>query len=239
VIESLLSIVKAIDADGSTQLILAGALPAVFLAVVWPRKWSWVRRWCWLVGPVYLLLTLPIVAHALAASLADRGDGYREPDGPVSTLVIFDGDNRRGRLRAARATIEASPPSEVWVLGVQPEWFQEEMPGEGIGLDRVRFDATTGTTRAQLAWVAEYQSAHPSAAVAVVVSRMQAARVAGIAAARGMSRLPIIGAEASREPATSGVWQLVPSRDAWNVSRDAIYEHLALAYYERSGWIVR
>ena len=238
-IESLLSVVKAIDPDGSTQLILAGALPAVFLALVWPRRWTWVRRWCLLVAPIYFLLTLPIVAHALASSLAARDDAHRAPSGAVQEVIIFDGDNRRGRLRAAKALIDQAPPNEVWVLGLEPEWFQEEMPGEGIPLDRVRFDATTGNTRAQVEWVAQFQEDHPDADVAVVVSRMQAARVAGLAAARGIARLPIIGAEASREPASSGIWRFVPSRDAWNVSRDAIYEHLALAYYARNGWIER
>lgn len=237
--EWVLSLVKSVDGTGSTQLLLAGVVPGVLLALVWPRKRAWTLRWFVATGLIYLMLTIPIVANTLAAPLQHRDAHFREPSGPLDALVIFDGDNRRGRLRAARAAIEASSPDVIWVLGVEPEWFQLEMPGEGIPLDRVRFDTSTGTTRAQVEWTARDRSSQPRSSVAVVVSRLQAARVAGIASALRIANLPIISAPVNREPATDGIWRFVPSGPAWRVSRDAIYEHAALAYYARNGWIDR
>jgi hypothetical protein len=47
----------------------------------------------------------------------------------------------------------------------------------------------------------------------------------------------LIASPVDTEPATSGWWLFVPSYYALRVSRDAIYEHAALAYYARKGWI--
>lgn len=235
----MLSVVKAIDGTGSTQLLMVAVVPAIVMAFVWPRNRAWARRWLIGAGALLLMLTLPIVANALASPLEQRDVRYRQTPGALDALIIFDGDNRRGRLRAAKDLFDASAPHDVWVLGIQPEWFIDELPPAGIPADRTRYDITTDTTRAQVDWLARYRRDRPDAAVAVVVSRLQAARVAGLAAAMGLSDVAIVSAEVNREPAAHGAWQIVPSGVAWRVSRDALYEHAALAYYARNGWIDR
>jgi hypothetical protein len=39
------------------------------------------------------------------------------------------------------------------------------------------------------------------------------------------------------EPPRTGIKRVVPSYIGLRVSRDALYEHMAIAYYTRKGWI--
>jgi hypothetical protein len=70
----------------------------------------------------------------------------------------------------------------------------------------------------------------------VVASRLQAPRVWALARAMGLGIL-VMPSPVDDEPAASGLRAFVPSYLALRVSRDAIYEHVALAYYRWQGWI--
>jgi hypothetical protein len=61
-------------------------------------------------------------------------------------------------------------------------------------------------------------------------------RVAALAQTAGLE-LDLLASPVDQEPPTEGVWRLVPTYLALRVSRDAIYEHAALAYYRWRGWI--
>lgn len=236
VIEALLEAVKAIDGTGSTQLVVAGLLPGL-VAFAGPRGRRWACRWLLVASAIYFLFAVPVVANTLAAPLDTTPAWAPTNEEAIDTLVIFDGDNRRGRLRATRETLARSTPKAIWILGIEPDWFQRELPGEGISTNLVKYETATSTTRTQTAWVAALRRKDPATKIAVIVSRLQAARVAGLADAMQLSDVRIVSAPVNREPPTHGFWTLVPSAPAWRVSRDALYEHAALIYYRRHGWL--
>lgn len=187
-----------------------------------------------LLGLKYLVLSLPAVANPLADSLRPLQAQAPETLRQIDTLVILDGDNRRGRAREAGRVLAAGVPDEVWVLGSR--WVVDELIRTGFPTSVVKRDWRTPNTRLQMARVAQLAAAQPGRQVAVIASRLQMPRVEALARAEGI-QARFFASEIDDEPPTSGVRLIVPTYIALRVSRDAIYEHAALALYRRRGWI--
>jgi hypothetical protein len=237
-IETLLSIGKPIDAPGSIEFFFLCLGVGLCFWLIWPRSARLARRWLMGVFSLYIVLALPITAKAIAGQLpAMRTDVVWGPVTPVDALVIFDGDNRRGRLRAAAAAYAQSHPRETWVLGSEASWFEPELPPAGIPASAVQFDSSTLNTRDQIAWVGRRIAAQSDLRVAVVASRLQAPRIAGMFRVAGLTTVAIVAAPIDTEPPVSGSALLLPANSALRVSRDALYEHMALAYYRHNGWV--
>ena len=77
---------------------------------------------------------------------------------------------------------------------------------------------------------------HSSLRAAVIVSRLQAARTRGLADRLGLDVL-VIPAPVDSEPPSAGARRWLPSYAGLLMSRDALYEMVALAHYRRNGWI--
>jgi hypothetical protein len=234
VIEALLSVLKPIDAPGSIAFLVLCVLFSLVLAFVWPRSRRVARVWLLGVAGCYLVLALPLTAHAIAAALPAVVADDVAPDERLDALIVFDGDNRRGRVRRAAAAFAATRPDAVWILGEQ--WMLDELPNEGVPAGVIHQDAGTLNTREQMSWVARYTAEHPDARLALVASRLQMPRVAAL---RATARLDVslLPSPVDDEPAAAGAGLIVPTYLALRVSRDAIYEHLALVYYRQKGWI--
>ena len=237
-IDTLLSIVKPIDAPGSIPFLLLALAVGLVLRFGWRRTRTIGRNW--LVGVVtgYGVLALPIVANGIAGGLAGARLTAAPDLGPLDALVVFDGDNRRGRVRTASELFARSHPHVVWVLGGEPEWLRDELPAGGVPPAMISMDQSTKNTRDQVNWVARYRTSDPQSRFAIIVSRLQVARVAGLVA-RLAPPIPLVGAPIDDEPPTRGPALFVPTYIALRVSRDALYEHAALAYYRSRGWIAR
>ena len=232
----LLSIVKPIDAPGSIPFLLLCLVLGLVIMFVWPRNRRAGRLWLLVVSAGYLVLGLPIVANAIANRLP-RVDSDRLPrDHPLDGLIVFDGDNRRGRVSESGRAYREGAPREVWVLGGEEEWLVEELPAAGMPAGIIQHDTGTLNTRDQMAWVARYVASHPGSRVAVVASRLQMPRVAALARSAGID-VTLLSSPVDDEPPTTGAKVLVPMYIALRVSRDALYEHAALVYYRRKGWI--
>jgi len=97
----------------------------------------------------------------------------------------------------------------------------------GVPEDRIVWETRSRTTRQQLTNLRDIIG---SDRTVLIASRLQMPRVAALA--RTLS-LPILLAPSSidTEPPTSGGWLVVPTATALWVSRDALYERVALAYY--------
>jgi uncharacterized SAM-binding protein YcdF (DUF218 family) len=234
----MLDAVKWIDAPGSTAFFVLCCVLAVPLAVIWPRRRAVVAAWMGLVALLYVTLAMPFVANSIAAELPalPRAAWSNEPR--IHTLVVFDGDNRNGRVREARRLYDLAHPSAVWSLGWEP-WMEDALKRAGIDGSRVRHDQTTTTTREQVQWVRRWIDQHGDAAgVTIVASRLQAPRIAALLRIANVNAVLAV-AETNRENeiATSGWRQFVPTVFALHMSRDAIYEHASLAYYRHHGWI--
>lgn len=234
--EWLLSWLKPIDAPGSIGFLWLSVGIGLFVMFVWPRNRRLGRRWLAGVAALYVVLALPIVAWAIATTLPHTSTTPAAQVGPLDALVVFDGDNRRGRVTTAADVFARSKPATVWVLGLQADWIQDELRASGLPWDVVQIDTATGTTRAQMQWVADRRSRDPHLRMAVIASRLQAPRMVGLARSAGLD-VPIVRAPVDREPPTDGVRLAVPTYLALRVSRDALYEHAAVRYYAWKGWI--
>jgi hypothetical protein len=193
-----------------------------------------VRVWFGLVALLYLFLGLPAVATAIADELGPVRTTAGGALAPLDTLIVFDGDNRRGRVRESLRVFTEARPRTVSVLGA--DWLVRALVGAGIPADRIAHDNTTENTRDQIDSIRRLMATTPGLRVAIVASRLQMPRVAGLVDTARLS-VSLVASPIDTEPPTTGFWQFVPMYKALRVSRDALYEHAALAYYRRQGWI--
>jgi uncharacterized SAM-binding protein YcdF (DUF218 family) len=204
------------------------------IGLVWPRNRRLARTWLVFVAVLYFVLALPVTAKVIADALPSTVSLDADRAGPLDAIVVFDGDNRRGRVTATARAFWTSHPSAVLVLGGQAEWLYDRLPKAGLPAQVCRLDSGPRTTRDQIAWVRTYLASHDER-IAVVASRLQVPRIARLLEVAKVN-VALIRAPIDQEPPTNG-WRLfVPRYIALRVSRDALYEHLALAYYHYNGW---
>jgi uncharacterized SAM-binding protein YcdF (DUF218 family) len=221
----LIAIGKATGGPGSIGFFLLCAVVGMLVRRMGPR---WRRLtslgFVLLVGS-YLVLSLPIVAN----SLADSVTSYRPLESlsslqGVDTLVVLDGDNRRGRVREARRVFDGIKPERVIVSG--STWLLDALIEAGIPEERVTHETQSATTLEQL----QMLRTDGLGTSALVASRLQMPRIAMLAKTVGI--LPeLVPASIDIEPPTSGMRRFIPAYIALRVSRDALYELMALAYY--------
>lgn len=229
----MLSVLKYFAVPGSLSFLACCVAFGLGLIYVWPRR-RLGRTFLLAVGVVYIVLALPFVANAIAERLPRYESVDLQPSGTIDALVVFDGDNRRGRVRAAVAAYKATPARRVVVLG--GAWMIDPIVEGGVPRDRMTRDGGTATTRDQIAWVRRFAGNSPEGRIAVVASRLQMPRVARLIAA---ARVPavLIASPIDTEPPAAGWQAFLPRYTALRVSRDAIYENVALAYYRWRGWL--
>jgi hypothetical protein len=230
----LLDLLKFIGGPGFLVFILLVLFGGTLLLYVWPRTRRFAKRWLLWVSGVYVVLGLPAVANTIVGALPPV-DASRDRLDDVRTLLVLDGDNRRGRLEETVRFLRAHAPERFWVLG--EEWLIEGLIRAGYPRHTFGHETQSRTTLEQMAWVASFVSGHSEARpVAVLASRVQMPRVAALARAAGVD-VVLVPSPLDAAPATGG-WRLfVPSYAALRASRDAICEHVALRYDRRQGWI--
>ncbi|HEY7476344.1 MAG TPA: ElyC/SanA/YdcF family protein [Vicinamibacterales bacterium] len=228
-------VLKIVGPPGSPTFLAFCLLLAVIAAYVWPRNKRLARNWLWSVVIAHAFIALPVVANTIAGALPDVPGSRTGAVQPLDTLFVLDGDNRVGRVRAGAEAARASPTAQVRVLGGAP-WLLDALTEAGIERTRITYDHEPADTRQQIDEIRRFLAGQPNARNAIIASRLQVPRVAGLVRAAGLN-LSLIAAPIDTEPPTSG-WRLfVPSYYALRVSRDAIYEHAALVYYRWHGWI--
>jgi hypothetical protein len=186
---------------------------------------------------IYLVIAIPRVADGLAAGLPPSRQYDTATAMPFDAVIVLDGDNRRGRVRAVRRLEEGELPPPVIVLADAGDpWVVNNLAGAGVRTDQITSLTGAETTRGQVDVARRIIASHVWDRVALVASRLQAPRLSELT--RDWRPLPsIVAAPVDDEPPRDGVWALVPSYIALRVSRDAIYEHAALMYYRWRGWI--
>ena len=60
----------------------------------------------------------------------------------VDALIVFDGDNRRGRVAEAKKIYDTAKPARVWLLG--DRWMWDALWRSGIPYDLITPDARAG-----------------------------------------------------------------------------------------------
>jgi uncharacterized SAM-binding protein YcdF (DUF218 family) len=228
------TLIKAAAIPGSIPFLIASLVVWVMVRFLWPRSRRLGYGWLLAVALIYLVLSVPWVANQIADRLMPPQHEPAAFAGALDTLVVFDGDNRVGRVREARRVYGIARPREIDVLG--ETWLVYALRRAGIPPDRIRQQAGPSTTREQMAWVQHSVEPRAAARIGLIASRLQMPRVAALAKSAGLA-LVLLPAAADAEPPTHGIRLYIPTYKALRVSRDALYEHAALAYYAWRGWI--
>jgi hypothetical protein len=230
---SAFGIVKATIGPASIPFLVLCTVIGLLVIYVWPKRRALGRAWLTAVYASYLVLGVPVVAQAIAGSLsAYRPLTDRSALDGIQSLIVLDGDNRRGRADEALKIWAAASPGQVVVSG--EEWLIDKLTEAGVPRQRIRHESAAQNTREQIDWMKGFLAGQSSSAV--IASRLQMPRVAALARASALTPA-LAPSPVDVEPPTTGAWRFVPSYFALRLSRDAIYEHAALVYYEWRGWI--
>ena len=227
------AILKQALAPGSIGFLILSAV--IWLALRYPasQRRRVARWWALGVATAYLLMSIPLVAGQIADRLppVPRAEGSTPA---IDTLIVLDGDNRIGRVDTAARIWKTARPEKVYVLGA--DWVKNAIIANGVPLDRVVQSVAAGNTRDQIAWVKRYMTQAPASRTGLIASRLQMPRVAALVKTESLS-LTLIASPIDDEPPRHGFRVLVPTYIGLRVSRDALYEHAALAFYSWHGWI--
>ena len=224
----LLSVIKDIGGPGSRGFFAVLACAGLLLWFAWPRYRRVWRYWLLTLLTSYLLLSIPLVANSIADLLPVIGASELQFPRSLDVLVVLDGDNMDGRAREAGRVYSMTAPATVWILGGGD--LVEHVISAGVPPQKISVDVRDPTTRDQMATVGRLFAEKPTATLALIASRLQMPRIARFARTIGLKAV-LLPSPVDTEPARSGLQLLVPSLAALRVSRDALYEHAALAYY--------
>lgn len=225
---------KPILVPGSIGFLALCALIYLALRYGWPRSRRISRSWALGIGVTYLIMSLPLVATRLADRLPATPVTSAEAMPAIDALIVFDGDNRVGRVETADRIWKRASPRLICVLGA--DWVVDALTAGGIPRERITQIASVGDTRDQIAWVERFLATTPEPHAALIASRLQMPRVAGLIRAAHL-RLTLVASPIDDEPPRNGIGALVPTYIGLRASRDALYEHAALALYSWRGWL--
>lgn len=232
---SAIDALKLLGGPGSLRLLLIGTLVGLAVVYYWPKHRRLGRAWLAVLLASYLILGVPLIASRIAAPFGRSMTAVEvERLAHVELLVIFDGDNWKGRIRETLFACRKLAPATILVSG--GNWFVQNLTRAGLPAARITVDRDSGTTREQVDYLETFVRERRPRTAALVVSRLQARRVAGLLAVRGVP-ITIIAAPLDTESESGGIWAVVPSFAALQLSRDALYERVALSYYRWRGWI--
>jgi hypothetical protein len=225
-----MTVLKTIGPPGSLGFLLLAVAVGLFIRYLWPRSRRLGHAWLIAVVSGYLVLGWPPAAQAILGGLPAPAAAAVENLEALDVLVVFDGDNRRGRVRAVEQIAAAASHPTIHVVGSR--LILREMPG--ILRERTTHHHAA-TTRDQIEWVRHLARRSPATRIGIVVSRIQAPRTSALTA-REVPGVRIIASPLDAELPTTGLTRFLPSYAALCVSRDALYEHAALSYYRWRGW---
>jgi uncharacterized SAM-binding protein YcdF (DUF218 family) len=222
---------KTAATPGSIQFFVVAVVAGALWAAVWPRRARLAIAWIVGICGLYLVLGLPVVANLLAGP---RPEMFSRANPPLTTVVVFDGDNRVGRAREAERLNAATSPQRIWVLG--GAWLSARLISDGVPRDRITRDRATANTRDQIAALRRIVQGPGTGRVGVVASRLQMPRVAALVRTAGLD-VVLCPSLIDAEPPTTGLRRFLPTYIALRVSRDSIYEDAAIVLYRWRGWI--
>lgn len=234
----MLGALKFLGAPGSIGFLVMCSMVALVIGHVWPRRPRIARAWLVVLFAVYLVLGTPVVAHEIADGLSGYeplGDLRSKPGADL--IVLLAGDNLVGRIDETTRAYRAWEPKAV-VVSAGDDWTVQQLVDAGIPSRKIFLDLGPGNTLEQMnafpAYVARYQAASP----ALIASRLQMPRVAALARMHNL-KVTLLPSAVDTEPPRTGVGRWVPRYTALRISRDAIYERAALAYYVYLGRVRR
>ena len=105
---------KLIGAPGSITFLLLCLAVGRALVWAWPSRPAIPTVWFAAVGVVYVALATPVIAIRIANALMPAHQSIRLDElQPVDLIVVFDGDNRRGRVAEALRASREWPSAQI------------------------------------------------------------------------------------------------------------------------------
>jgi uncharacterized SAM-binding protein YcdF (DUF218 family) len=201
------------------------------LALRW-RGWIRAgRAWLLTVYIAYVLAGLPVLANSIAAALSDYVPLQDLGSvGSADVLIVLHGDNVRGRVREAKRVFDAATPPVVIVSG-GPDFIELIIAG-GIPEERIVREHHARNTAQQVVYLADFVRQHAMKKAVLIASRLQMPRIAALTRAERWD-VVLAPSPVDAEPPQSGVGRFIPRYAGLRVTRDALYEHLAIRYYRR------
>ncbi|MGH9387885.1 MAG: YdcF family protein [Vicinamibacterales bacterium] len=230
------SLLKQALVPGSVGFLVLSLLTYLLLRYVWPRGRRLSRVWSLAIAGTYVVMSLPFVANNIANRLVTTGVDAVASLASADALIILDGDNRVGRAREAERVWMIAQPETVYVLGA--DWIKFAIIAKGVPRERIKQYANDRTTRDQMEWVHQLLTETPTLHAAVIASRLQMPRVSALAKSAHLT-VTLVASPIDDEPPTHGLRAFVPTYVGLRASRDALYEHAALAFYTWRGWIAK
>ena len=224
----MLSIFKAIGGPGSIGVLAACcAIGLVCRAAGAPRLG---RAWLLCVYLAYVVGGLPIVANGIASNLSS----YRPLEDlsvvrSADAIIVLHGDNVRGRVREATRMFAAVPGVEAILVSGDRD-FTDLILAAGIPRSLVVPDSSSRNTFEQIASVGRFVRTRNIHRPVLVASRLQMPRIAALLRASSLD-VVLAPSPIDDEPPTAGVRRFIPMYIGLRVSRDAIYELIAIRYY--------
>jgi uncharacterized SAM-binding protein YcdF (DUF218 family) len=232
---ALISLAKAIGGPGSGGFFLVCSAAAGAMLFIGPRSRRAAKALLAVVIIFYGISALPPISLATAAPLAEYAPSWHaDGQGSADVLVVLSGDNPRGRARETRRILDIVTPKCVVIAG--SPWFVRFVVRAGVPTDRFSVDNSTSTTREQVSKLRLWAEQCGAQRIVLVASAVSMRRVDALARTTGLT-VVLAPAPLDEDPPTSGWRARLPSLAALRLTRDAIYEHAALAYYHRRGWI--
>ena len=231
---SPISIAKAIGGPGSIGFLVLSCAVGMLVVFAWPKRAA-IGGW-WVLGTLLLygVLAFPFVARAIASGLPPAPSTNLAAVGKLDQLILLGGDNEDSRVAKTLDAWRTLKPDVLVLLGDAP--LAQRLAAAGIPATQIRLNDGPETTRAQIEWVAAEMQARRLNAAGLIASRLQMPRVIELARTYAL-HLQFLTSPLDYPLADDGVRAMIPSYRALEVSRDALYERLALRYYESRGWI--
>jgi len=253
------TIVKRALIPGSMTFLIVGLAIGVVLLNAGATALPWGRLWLTALFAVYIVLSLPAVAHGLIRSLQQPyGTISTADDARLAKIIVVVGNGSvhyaAGRFasdqltrRSAFCVFEAARLFALihpdWVIaaggvaGADPsaraesELLRDELIKCGVPGERILLESTSRTTEQQAANViALLDRRGISGPLVVVTTAAHVARVMQLFEARGASAVPSVPAELRYDEGRTGWRRWCPSFAALRGSESALYEYLAQLY---------
>jgi uncharacterized SAM-binding protein YcdF (DUF218 family) len=228
----MIDLAKTLFAPGTVPFAILVAAAGVLLSVRRGRSRRFGVSICAALAGAYFVLALPASAERLSAGLMkfDRLHDVHDAGG-ASTIVMIGGDSAHARVVETLRLFHLLRPR--WIVDSSPPDMRQALIAGGVPPERIIAEVTARTTREQAVAVAELVRARNLGPVVLVASAIHMPRALGAFRAAGLSVVP--SPSATRQIA--GLPRYWPAYDGLRLSREAIYEHVAIVYYRWKGWM--
>jgi uncharacterized SAM-binding protein YcdF (DUF218 family) len=238
VIDVILGTLKLLGAPGSIAFLVLCSAAGIGIGYVWPRRKRIGRAWLFIVFCAYIVLGTPVVAYEIADGLSGYEPVRDLRSRPQADLIVLlAGDNLVGRIHETIRAYREWSPSAV-VVSAGDEWTVEQLVNAGIPSANIFLDLGPANTLEQIDAFTGYVARYGATAPALIASTLQMPRVAALSRMKNL-RVTLLPSAVDTEPPRTGVGRWVPRYTALRISRDAIYERAALAYYVYMGRLRR